>query len=82
MYMSGVKVQMSPTLNALLSVIAVLLGPQNQAVTAPLSSQCLNCNGRQSGRRDLDIKGCSRSYRGSVEGLGIENSFCFQDHIF
>lgn len=77
MYMSGGKVQMSPIVSAQLSVIAVMLGPQNQAVTAPLSSQCLNCNDWQSGRRYLDIKGCSRSYSGSVEGLGIENSFCF-----
>lgn len=77
MYVSDVKVQMSPTLSAHSSVIAVMLGPQNQAVTAPLSSQCLNCNDRQSGKRDLDIKGCSRSYRGSVAGLGTKNGFCF-----
>lgn len=82
MYVSGVKVQMSPTLSAHSSVIAVMLGPQNQAATTPLSSQCVNCNDGQSGRRDLDIKGCSRSYKGSVAGLGIENGFCFSDHIF
>lgn len=68
---------MSPTVSAHSSVIAVMLGPQNQVVTAPLSSQFLNSNDRKSGRRDLDIKGCSRSYRGSVAGLGIENGFCF-----
>lgn len=80
-YVSGVHVQVSPTLSAYPSVLAVTPRPQTRQ-SLLCSAHSLNGNDRQSRRRDLGIKGCSRSYRGSVAGLGIENGFCFEIRFY